>query len=93
MLHMSVAWLNTYIQHNQHIPLYAFRLPLMCRSATKTTPATTECGSGEPTVRLTMQAHVSVVVSDLAVVVWYLLARSPMPQMPVAWSHTYIQHN
>ena len=39
-----------------------------------------------------MQAESSVVVSKLAIVV-LVLARSPMLDMVVSWSLTYIQHN
>ena len=56
MLHMAVSWSHTYIQYNQHNHLYALRLPLMFRSITKTTRATTKRGSGEPTVRDTHPA-------------------------------------
>ena len=52
--HLAVSWSPTYIQHKQHTPLYAFRLPFMFRSViTKTTRATTERGSDELAVRNT----------------------------------------
>ena len=57
MFHMKVFWSHTYIQNNQHTPLYTFRLPPMFRSVVKATRVTTEGGSGEPTVRDTHHAN------------------------------------
>ena len=54
--------------------LYAFRLPLMFRSVTKTTRATTERDSGAPTVRYTHRLG-SVIVSEIVVVAVMILAR------------------
>ena len=49
-------WSRTYIQHNQHTPLYVIRIPLMFRIFVKTTCATTERDRGETTVRDTQHA-------------------------------------
>ena len=56
MLHMTVSWSPSCIQHKQHSPLYAFRLPFMFRRVMQTSRATAEQGSGERTVRDTQHA-------------------------------------
>ena len=96
MLHMAVSWSHTYIQHNQHTSLYAFRIPLTFRSATKTTCTNTERGSEER--RVIDTHHASRRQCRRIRTCSYSfgtcsLARSAVLHMNVSWKHTYFQHN